>query len=461
MSTTEPEIHIPRESPWAKHVVSVRETRKGTVFALLAWIFAVYDFILFGTLLPVIAEDFGWSNATATGVNTAVAVGTAFVVLAVGPIVDRIGRRKGMLMTVSGTAIASGLTALTMNAAYLVGVRSVAGLGLAEQGVNTTYLNELYAVSEDAKIKKRRGFIYSVVQGGWPLGVLAAAGFAAIFLPLVGWRGVFLLATFPAIVIVMLRRTLRETPQFEVQAQLRQLQKEGKTEEAATLAKAYSLDLTRSAPLVEIFQGVQLRNTIVLGLAWITNWFGITTFAILGTTVLTEGKGVDFADALIMFVVINLIAFVGYLFHGWAGDRFGRRNVIGVGWLISGTAYAVMLLFAESNFSVVALYSIGMFFLVGPYAALLFYMGESYSTDCRATGASFLGAMSQPGAIFGGLIITSLLAAGVSWNQTALYVGVVGILVSGLVMFAARRVTALEALDAELVPPGSHGAHLS
>ncbi len=159
MSTSDPALESPATSPWRKHVVSIRETRKGTLFALLAWIFAVYDFILFGTLLPVIAEDFGWSNATATGVNTAIAVGTAIVVLAVGPIVDRIGRRKGMLLTVSGTAIASGLTALTMNAAYLVGIRSIAGLGLAEQGVNTTYLNELYAVSEDSAIKKRRGFI--------------------------------------------------------------------------------------------------------------------------------------------------------------------------------------------------------------------------------------------------------------------------------------------------------------
>lgn len=461
MSMTEPDLGVVGESPWRKHMVSIRETRKGTLFALLAWIFAVYDFILFGTLLPVIAEDFGWSNATATGVNTAIAVGTAVVVLAVGPIVDRIGRRKGMLLTVSGTAVASGLTALTMNATYLVGIRSIAGLGLAEQSVNTTYLNELYAVSEDAQIKKRRGFVYSIVQGGWPLGVLAAAGFSAIFLPLVGWRGVFLLATFPAIVILLLRRTLKETPQFEVQDKLRRLQKEGNTEEAAKLGNTYGLDLTRSTPLVEIFNESQRRNTLVLGLAWFTNWFGITTFSILGTTVLTEAKNVDFADALIMFVIINLIAFLGYLFHGWAGDRFGRRNVIGVGWLISSAAFSAMLLFAEGDVTVVALYSIGMFFLVGPYAALLFFMGEAYRTDCRATGASFLNAMSQPGSIVAGLIITSLLAAGVSWNQTALYVGVMGTLVSGLVMFAARPVTALEALDTELVPPGSHGAHLS
>lgn len=462
MSTMDPSIAAAQESnPWAQHAVSVKETRKGTAFALFAWIFAVYDFILFGTLLPEIASDLGWSNATATGVTTAVSIGTAIVVLGVGPVVDRIGRRKGMLLTVSGTAVASGLTALTMNVGYLVGVRSVAGLGLAEQGVNTTYLNEIYAVSEDATIKKRRGFIYSIVQGGWPLGVLFAAGFAAVFLPLVGWRGCFLLATFPAIVILVLRRKLKETPQFLVDQKLRQLKKEGRLEEADALSNKYGLEAGRATPLVEIFTGDARRNTIMLGLAWTTNWFGITTFAILGTTVLTEGKNVDFAAALIMFVIINLVAFVGYLFHGWAGDRFGRRNVIGFGWLISGVLFALMLLVATNDVAVVALYSMGMFFLVGPYAALLFYMGECYETDCRATGASFLNAMSQPGAIVAGMIITALLAAGVAWTETALYVGVIGTLVSGLVMFGARKVTALEAVDTSLVPPGSHGSHLA
>jgi len=201
----------------------------------------------------------------------------------------------------------------------------------------------------------------------------------------------------------------------------------------------------------------------MLSIAWITNWFGITTFAILGTTVLSSasGKNVDFADALIMFVIINLVGFTGYLFHGWAGDRFGRRNVIGIGWLISGVLFALMLLVAHSPASVVTLYSLGMFFLVGPYAALLFYMGECYETDCRATGASLLNAMSQPGAIVAGLIITAMLAAGATWINAALYVGVIGTLVSGVVMFGAKKVTALEAIDTSMVPVGSHGSHLS
>ena len=284
---------------WARHRVSRRETRKGTAIALAAWIFAVYDFILFGTLLPGIQEDFGWSNATAVAVSTAISVGTAIVVFGVGPLVDRLGRRKGMLITVSGTALASAATAATFNPAYLVGVRSIGGLGLAEQSVNTTYLNEIYALSEDDTITKRRGFIYSIVQGGWPLGTLLAAGFAAAFLPLVGWRGCFLIATFPALLVILVRRTLKETPQFTLQDRVRKLLKQGKTTEAHALAAEYGLEPEKKAPLREVFAPESRRNTIFLGLAWFTNWFGIQTFSVLGTSVLVEGKNVDFAGALI------------------------------------------------------------------------------------------------------------------------------------------------------------------
>lgn len=435
---------------WAKHTISKSQTRRGTVFALLAWIFAVYDFILFGTLLPSIQDDFGWTPATAVGVATAISVGTALVVFGVGPLVDRLGRRKGMLITVSGTALASAASGLTVGSTSLVAARSVGGLGLAEQAVNTTYLNEIYALSEDEAITKRRGFIYSIVQGGWPLGTLLAAGFAALLLPVVGWRGCFLVAVFPAILIVLARRTLKETPQFVLQDKVRRLLKSGDAAGAKALADEYGLEAERKTPLREVFAPESRRNTIFLGLAWFTNWFGIQTFSVLGTSVLVEGKGIDFAGALLMFIVINIVAFTGYLFHGWAGDKFGRRNVIGVAWIVSAILFAAMLLLAQSTAAVVALYAGGMFFLVGPYAAMLFYMGECYTADCRATGASLINAISQPGAIVAGILVTSLLAAGVAWSSTALYVGALGILVSGFVMFACKKVQPLSASDGGL-----------
>ncbi|MFD1538503.1 MFS transporter [Nonomuraea guangzhouensis] len=423
--------------------VGVRQTRKATVIALFAWIFAVYDYIMFGTLLPEISGQFKWTQAEASLISTLISVGTAVVVLGVGPLVDRLGRRKGMILTVSGTALASAVSAATMNAAYLVGVRSIGGLGLAEQSVNATYLNEIYAVTEDEKIKKRRGLIYSLVQGGWPLGVLLAAAFIAVFLPLVGWRGCFLLATFPAIVIALLRRGLRETPQFELQQKIDRLRKEFRVEEAAALAREYGVSESQAAPFKEIFRGSALRNTLVLGFAWFVNWFGIQVFSVLGTTVLTQGKNVGFTNSLLMFIVINAVGYLGYVFHGWAGDRFGRRNVIAFGWMASGVIFALMLLVASGTVAVVALYSLGMFFLVGPYSAMLFYMGECYDTRCRATGTSFINAISQPGAIAAGAIITAMLVAGSDWNQGALLVGALGTFLSGFVMFGARKVPAL------------------
>ncbi|GAA1284531.1 MFS transporter [Streptomyces javensis] len=425
--------------------IGVRHTRKATAIAFFAWVFAVYDYILFGTLLPEISDRFGWSEERAALVSTLISAGTAIVVLGVGPLVDRLGRRKGMILTVSGTALASAASAGTVNAGYLVGVRSLGGIGLSEQSVNTTYLNEIYAVTEDEAIKKRRGFVYSLVQAGWPTGTLVAAAFVAVFLPLVGWRGCFLLATFPAVVIALLRRGLPETPQFELERRLRRLHREGKADEARRVAAEYGVDERPSAPLLEIFRGRARRNTLVLSFAWLANWFGIQTFSVLGTTVLTKAKGVSFANSLVLFIIINAVAFAGYLFHGWAGDRFGRRNVIACGWILSGVLFALMLTVAHGTVAVVVLYSLGMFFLVGPYAAMLFYMGECYDTRCRATGTSFINAFSQPGAIAAGAIATAMLASGAHWDRTALLVGAVGTFLSGFVMFAARRVDTVEA----------------
>ncbi|CDO08775.1 MFS transporter [Mycolicibacterium cosmeticum] len=423
--------------------VSARETRRASGIAFLAWTIAVYDFILFGTLLPRIEESFGWSTSYALLVSTLVSVGTAVVVLGVGPMVDKLGRRRGMIISVAGTAASSAATAATAGAASLIGVRSISGLGLAEQSVNATYLNELYELTEDEKVRRNRGFVYSMVQTGWPLGALLAAGFVAVVSAVFGadaWRLAFLLATVPAILVALLCRTLRESPQFELQQRIRKLRKDGDAAGAARLAAAHDVDQETAAPFRRIFHGVHLRNTVVLSVAWLFNWFAIQTFSVLGTTVLETGKGIDASNTLLMVVVSNLVGALGYLAHGWAGDRFGRRNTIAVGWLLSGGFFAAMLLGPSTPVYVIVTYMMGLFFLLGPYAAILFFQAECFAVECRATGSSFIGAMSQPGAIVAGFILTALTAAAVPYSAAALYVGAVGAVLSAVAVLFARTV---------------------
>ena len=57
--------------------ISLKETRLVTLIAFLAWTIAVYDYILFGTLLPRIEESFGWDSSHALLVSTLVSAGVS------------------------------------------------------------------------------------------------------------------------------------------------------------------------------------------------------------------------------------------------------------------------------------------------------------------------------------------------------------------------------------------------
>lgn len=408
-----------------------------SVVAFLAWVFCVYDYIMFGTLLPVISADLGWTTATSTFVATTVAVGTFFVAMAVGPLLDYFGRKKSLIIVTFGTAISSALTALTPAAAaavYLTVVRSISGLGYAEQAVNTTYLNELYGN------RKNRGFIYSFVQGGWPVGVLLAAAFTAVLLPVVGWRWVFFIATFPALIVVVMGFRLRESPRFEAMKQVRDLEKAGQREEAREVGQHHGLNMDHSGESTfrQLFEPDIRRHTIFLCLAFLANWIGIQVFAVLGTTVLVEGKGVEFSSALIVLIISNAAAFIGYLCHGYMGDLIGRRMTIAGGWIISGTAYSLMLFGPDSSGFVLTMYTIGLFFIIGPYAALLFYMGESFPARVRGTGVALANAMGPIGAIFGGGLLTLALSAGLGMVAAAFVTGALATLISGLLMLGTQ-----------------------
>lgn len=97
---------------WQPQQLTIRDVKFATWIAFFAWVFAVYDFILFGTLLPEIGSHFNWSEVEQSEIATWVAVGGAVIALAIGPLVDRLGRRMGIVITVGGAAICSLLTAV-------------------------------------------------------------------------------------------------------------------------------------------------------------------------------------------------------------------------------------------------------------------------------------------------------------------------------------------------------------
>jgi MFS family permease len=421
-------------SPWER-VITPRTLLGVSLVCFFAWVFSVYDYTLFGTLLPVIAEDFGWSPAFAAGINTWVTVGVFVVSLFVGAILDRFGRKRALIITVIGAAISSGLTGLAGGAISLVIIRAFSGFGASEEVVNAVYLNEMYAKA------KRRGFMYSFVQSGWPVGALVAAGLTAIILPHLGWRWTFVVAMIPAILVAIAASRLPESPAFAALKEIRRRRTAGDIAGAEDIARSHGLSDTdhHASKVRDVFTPELRRHTICLALAWLFNWMAIQVFSVLGTTVLTEAKGFSFSNSLLVLVLANAVGFCGYIFHGWVGDRIGRRTTIIAGWTVGAIVTAAMLLGPDSNGYTMVTYSLSLFFLTGPYAALLFYMGESFPAQVRGMGTNVAHVMGPVGGIAGSALLTVLLSAGTDMRTAALITGSLFMLLSGIVMLGTRR----------------------
>ncbi|GAA1864876.1 MFS transporter [Pseudonocardia ailaonensis] len=377
----------------------------------LAWIMSVYDFTLFGTLLPAIAADFGWSSAEAATVNTICQVGIFLVSLVPGPLIDRLGRKRALIILMIGGTLVSGLTGLAMGALSLIVIRSLSGLSLAEEVVNAVYLSEMLE-----KIR-RRGLIYSLVQSGWPIGALLGAGVCAVTLPLVGWRWSFGVAALATLIIIPFALRLPESRRAQ-----------------AAPAEAPKEKRRLTAELRILFAPHLRRHTLAMCGAWLFNWFGNQVLTVLGTTVLIEAKGIPLERSLVILVVSNVAAFVGYVVHGWLGDRFGRRNTIVRSWAIGAVLSVVLLLGPANEPFVFVAYSLFLFFQLGPYAALLFYMGESFPEEARGSGANLAHALAPVGSIFGSGILAAMLAFGVSMSWSAIVAGSIFLAVSAVCM---------------------------
>ena len=131
----------------------------------------------------------------------------------------------------------------------------------------------------------------------------------------------------------------------------------------------------------------------------------------------------------------------------YIGDVLGRRETVAGAWILSGISYTVMLFLSSSYLAVLIAYSVGLFFLIGSYSALFTYMGESFPTRIRGTGSSFINAMGPIGGVLGSLLFTTVLQSGANVVNATMIAGAIPLILSGLMMFGARRVPPQKTLE--------------
>jgi MHS family citrate/tricarballylate:H+ symporter-like MFS transporter len=295
-----------------------------------------FDFFLFGFYASAIAKAFfPAQNETAALLNTFGVFWLGALMRPVGAIVlgayiDRIGRRKGLIVTLA--IMAAGTVVITLCPTYAtIGIAApiivLAGRLLqgfsagVELGGVSVYLSEIATPGN-------RGFYTSFQSASQQVAIVVAAiiGFGlselmpADTVAAWGWRIPFFIGCLIIPVIFVLRRTLEETPAF--------------------------LAMKTHPTTSEVFSSAAVNwRIIVLGMMLAA----MTTVTFYFVTVYTPtfGKNVlklSSQDALLVTLLVGITNFIWNPVGGALSDRIGRKPVLlAIAGLSFATAYPALL----------------------------------------------------------------------------------------------------------------------
>jgi MFS family permease len=312
-----------------------------------------------------------------------------------GPVGDKFGRVRTLMLTVVWYSVFTFLSALVTNVWQLAILRLLAGIGIGgEWAMGGTFVAE-----EWPENRRRAGAGY--MHTGYYVGVFLAAIANYSIGSRFGWRAMFAVGGLPALLLAWVRHGVTEPERW--------CQK-------AALVRTWQV----WQPFATLFSAALRRRTILNTLYMLASISGLwagTVYVPAAVTALAESAGrigpqaaqlASWATMLVSFATI-----LGCLAMPALAEKFGRRGALAF-------YFTLMLAFIALTF--------GKVFYLGPTAlpwffVCLFFLGfgganfavytlwlpEQYPTECRASAFAF----STSFARFGGAGITFLVGAGV------------------------------------------------
>jgi len=369
-----------------------------------------YDFLIYGTAAALVFNKLFFPNFDpAVGTIAAFAsYAVGFVARPLGGVLfghfgDRVGRKSALVVTMIIMGLGTFLVGLLPTYGQigiaapllLIALRLFQGVGLGGEWGGAVLM-----VVENAP-DDRRGFFGSLVQLGYPLGIIASIGVFALVSRLPeadflswGWRVPFLLSVILVGIGLFIRLRLAETPAFRDVLEQQ--------------------DVSRT-PCLEVLQRHRRAFLIAVGLK-VSEITYVTVATIYSITYVTARlglpRGVIF-NGILLAAVIELFTIPVF---GWLSDRYGRKALFFAGCAFSILfAFPIFWLFDTKDPTVIAVtvavaVSFGQGIMFGPAAS---WISELFSTRLRYSGAS-LG--FQVGAVLGGGLTPVIAAALLAWS---------------------------------------------
>ncbi len=326
------------------------------------------DVLLFVFAINVIRGEFHLSAAQAGLVSSFTLAFSAVGGILFGILADRFGRARSLIWSILIYSIASGGTALSWNLPSLLFWRAIVGIGLgAEWSAGAVLVAETWPPEHRAKA-------VGIMQSGWALGYILAAGVTAAVLPRYGWKVLFLTGLLPALFATLMRRKLHE-PEIWTNRQ--------------ALPKRRTWD-----SMGDLFRPPLLRITVcgtMLATSVLFAYWGLFTWVpgFLSATPEKGGAGLSIVRSSAFIIPMQMGAFAGYVTFGWLADKLGRRAAFLI--YVIGAAIATPIYGASRGEQTLLLLGPAIGFLgTGFFSLFGAMLSELYPTEVRGTGGGFV-----------------------------------------------------------------------
>lgn len=378
-----------------------------------------FDLFIIGIALPLIIRQWHPTHLLEGLIVSATPLGCILGASVFGRFTDKLGRRFILLVDLVFFVVFAGMSALAWSVWSLIAFRFLLGIGIgADYPVSSTYITENMP-------KKLRGRMMVSGFGFQALGALSGAALGALILFLdpniVAWRWMLGIAVFPAIIILLARLTLPESPRW--------LLHKGKTSEAKEVAekmtgrqlKVEAIQASEESSFLDLFKGRYIKRTLLTSVSWFimdVAFYGIGFFTPIILTVMAfKGPG-NFIEKDIMAIhgamFLDIFLVIGILLAILLVDKWGRivLQALGfVGMAVGLFIIAAAPLFSESHHILVIFIGFSIFFVLvnmGPNPVTYLLPAEVFPTHLRATGHGFAAASGKVGAALGGIILPVL-----------------------------------------------------
>lgn len=412
MTSAEPEALF---SPQMKRVLYA-----SVIGSIIEW----YDFVIYGTAAAMVFNHL-FFPAVDPAIGVILSLGTyavGYFSRPLGGVIfghfgDRFGRKAMLTLTLLimglGTFLIGCLPTYQQIGLWapllLVTLRFVQGLGIGGEWGGSV------ALAVEHAPKHRRGLIGSLIQLGYPLGVLLSTGAFALITLLPqesfmswGWRIPFLISIVLVFIGALIRLYVHESPIFQETRQAEQ---------------------TASIPFIDVLRHHKQTFFTAIGLklseiAW------VVTITVFGVSYVTQHLGLPKTVILNGLICAAALELITIPLAGYLSDRLGRKPLFFAGCLFAiFAAFPLFMLFDTRDPTIIAItvaiaVSLGQGIMFGPEAA---WMCELFPTHLRYTGASM--GMQIGGALGGGVVPVAAAALlvwanGATWGVSIMLIAI-------------------------------------